>query len=144
MPSRRNYVTRSQVEEFSDITITDTAEADDQISMAEELIDSYVGSQDRFIAYKVTGKATEGTTTTLIDTSADGNISSGDDGWLTHCELHIIAGTNAGEKRFISAHDVSTSTVTVDAAFSSAIDSTSVYRITQVAKFPRKRDSENG
>ena len=53
--SRRGYLSQSELEQFADITVTNTTEADDRISQAEEIIDAYVGPQDKFLDYTIEG-----------------------------------------------------------------------------------------
>jgi hypothetical protein len=139
MASRRKYLTAAELEEYADIAISDQTEADDQISQAEELIDSYVGFQVKSVSSKFVGQATSGTTTTLVDISDDSPLNY-QDNYLSYCEVEIVAGTNAGERRSISSSAIATKSITVSPAFSSAIDSTSVYRIRQLGKFPRISD----
>jgi hypothetical protein len=136
MASRRKYLTAAELEEYADIAISDQTEADDQISQAEELIDSYVGFQVKSVSSKFVGQATSGTTTTLVDISDDSPLNYNDN-YLSYCEVEIVAGTNAGERRSISSSAIATKSITVSPAFTSAIDSTSVYRIRQLGKFPR-------
>ena len=147
--SRRQYCTIAELENYADIDVTDDNEAYDQISQAEAIVDAYVGRISKHIRDEFVGKATGGTTTTLIDTSDDSHIYNDfGDNYFTFCELQIIGGTNAGQSRPITGYDKSAGQVTVDYAFSSAIDSTSVYRIHQIGKFPRNCDydslTENG
>ena len=76
---------------------------------------------------RATGTADSGTTTTLVDDV----LSDTDDyynGWI----LRIVDGTNAGEERTVTDYDGATHTVTVDSAFSSAIDNTSKYVLTSL------------
>lgn len=138
--TKRGYITQSEVESYCDIAITDEDEAIERMELAEQIIDQYVGFQNKFLRYEVTGIATDGTTTTLIDTSGDSLLDSSVDGRYEYCTIQVLSGTNAGEERLIIDHDVSESTVEVHEAFSSAIDDTSVYRIYQLAKFPRAKD----
>lgn len=138
--TRRGYITKVEVESYCDIAITDSDEAIERMELAEELIDQYVGFQNKFLRYEVDGIATSGTTTTLIDTSGDSLLGSSVDGRYEYCTIQVLSGTNAGEERLIIGHDVSESKITVHEAFSSAIDDTSVYRIYQLAKFPRAKD----
>jgi hypothetical protein len=138
--TKRGYITKSEVEDYCDISITDDDEALERMELAEEIIDKYVGFQNSYQRYEITGVATDGTTTTLIDTSSDSILDSSIDGRYVRSVLHILSGTNEGEERLITAHDTSESTVTVHKAFTSTIDSTSVYRIYQLAKFPRAKD----
>lgn len=138
--SRRQYATLADIAEYSNVTVTDEDEAADQLSMAEEMIDAYVGPQEKHVNEEVIGQATGGTTTTLIDISGDSYLVAPEDDYYKYCEVEIIKGTNAGERRSITAYDQSTNKITVSPAFSSAIDSTSVYVIKQLGKFPRYCD----
>lgn len=106
------------------------------ISIAEKLIDKYVGWQNKFFPDRAYGKAESGTTTTLTDT----NLNNYPDNYFNRCWVKILEGTNAGEERFITDWDGATSTLTIDVAFSNAIDNTSVYIIEQKSKFPRNVD----
>ena len=76
----------------------------------------------------ITGTATSGSTTTLADTT---NLTGTHINQYNGYRLKITAGTNAGEARKVIAYDPSTNELTVDRAFSAAIDTTSVYRLTQ-------------
>ena len=141
MSSRRQYLSRYELIEYANINVTNTTEADDQISKAEEMIDAYVGHQDKAMDDDRYGVATSGTTTTLIDTSSDSPIHAQSyDDYFTYCEIEIIGGTNKGERRTITGFDASASQLTF-AAFTSAIDATSAYRIYQLGKFPREQDT---
>jgi len=140
--TKRGYITKSEVESYCDISITDDDEALERMELAEEIIDKYVGFQNSYQRYEVTGQATDGTTTTLIDTSSGSLLNDSLDGRYTRSMLHIISGTNEGEERLITDHDVSSGEVTVHKAFSNAIDSTSIYRIYQLPKFPRTKDTK--
>lgn len=137
--TKRGYATKSELESYADIAITDNAEAIERINLAEEIIDSYVGFQNKFMRYDITGQATSGTTTTLTDTSGDSQINGTNENRFSYCILQILSGTNAGEERTIISND-GDGVLTVESAFSSAIDSTSIYRIYQLGKFPRAID----
>jgi len=137
--TKRGYITKEEVENYCDIAITDDDEAIERMELAEEIIDKYVGFQNAFMRYERSGTATGGTTTTLTDTSSSSQVNSITENILSYCILEIISGTNSGESRMIISNDTS-GVLTVHSAFSSAIDSTSVYRIYQLAKFPRGVD----
>ena len=139
MASRRKYLTTTEAEEYADIVINDTPEADDQISQAEEMIDAYIGFQRKHIPIQFEGMATGGTTTKIIDTSDDSHLSYDKD-YFNYCEVEIVAGTNVGERRQIISSDSADKSVTVSDAFTTAIDSTSVFIIRQLGKFPRVQD----
>jgi len=80
----------------------------------------------------VTGKATSGTTSTIVDTT---NRKEVDDYWNAYV-VSVTAGTNIGKSRYITDFVYSTSTISVDTTtpFPVAIDSTSEYVI---GKIPR-------
>jgi len=137
--TKRGYVTKAEVETYCDINILDDTEAIERIEMAEEIIDEYVGFQRKFLQYDYYGIAESGTTTTLTDTSNDSTINALSENMLSYSVLEIISGTNAGESRIITGSSTA-GVVTVNSAFTSAIDSTSVYRIYQLGKFPRESD----
>jgi hypothetical protein len=68
------------------------------------------------------GTADSGTTTTLVD-----NALATTDDVYNGLELYITGGTNSGEHQTISDYDQASDTITVDTAFTSAIDNTSTY-----------------
>lgn len=138
--SRRQYVTQSDVEQFSNINITDANEADDQISQAEEMVDAYVGFQQKHIRGEHSGLATAGGDNYLIDTSGDSPLKSYEDDYFTYCQIEILGGTGRGQKRTITAFDLSSNKVTVSADWDTNPDATSFYVIKQLGKFPRHED----
>ena len=138
--TKRGYITKADVESYANISVTDDDEAIEYMELAEEVIDNYVGFQNRFMRYSVEGIATGGSTTTLVDTSSDSYLNDSLDGVYEYCTIKIIAGTNIGEERIISTHNKDTGTITVNTAFTSAIDTTSVYIVYQLGKFPREKD----
>lgn len=137
--SRRGYLSQDELKQFANITVLDATEADDQISQAEEIIDAYVRRTKKFFHGEYRGIATDGDTTHLIDTSGDSPFSFDND-YFKGCEIEIVGGTNAGARRRITAFDKATKKITVDSAFTSAIDDTSVYVIYQLGLFPRYQD----
>src|SRR5688572_26529234 len=136
MSSRRQYLTQEELSEFADVTITNGTEADDQISQAEEMIDSYVGFVKPFMRDQVEGMASSGSTTSLTLESLHQNAY--DDDYFTYCFVEIIGGTGAGQRRKITAS--TKAGVLTTETFSTAPDSTSFYRIFQLGKFPRQQD----
>lgn len=139
--SRRGYLSIDELEQFASVEVADSEidEYANKISKAEETIDSYIRYASKFIPFSRNGKATDGSITTLIDTSSDSPFNQDDD-YYKGCEVEILAGANAGERRRVSAYDKSTQKITVADAFSLAIDSTSVFEIYQVGLFPRVKD----
>lgn len=140
--SRRGYLSQDELKQYANITINDSDEADDVISQAEEMIDAYVGYVSPFLDknQEADGKATGGTTTTLIDTSEDNHLSR-TDGFFKGLELEFIGGTHAGERVRITDSVKDTRTLTFSPAVSGAVDDTDVYRIYQLGKFPRVQDT---
>ena len=80
------------------------------------------------------GTCTSGDTTSVIDSGASFYTTGSG---LQGCFVHIIAGTNAGEIRRITTNDGTDCTVTP--AFSSAIDTTSVYAIGGMHSFRKTK-----
>ena len=141
----RSYITIDELQTYADVGIDDTTYAQEQIAQAEEIIDSFVGTQKKFFASWVFGQATDGSTSTLVDTSGDTPFTQPDNffKWL---HVEIVAGTNEGLIRQIKSYDKATKTITLAEDFPAAIDSTSVFKIYQLAKFPRLCDvfAKNG
>lgn len=142
MSSRRNYLSQTELAEYADIIIEDTAEADDRITQAEEIIDAYVGTQDQFIEvnYNRTGLVTSATTNTLVDTSLYSALNKLDDDYFERCEVEIVKGTGSGQIRSIASSSKADGSITVVNNWTTAPDATSYYVIRQLAKFPRKKD----
>jgi hypothetical protein len=137
MASRRGYLSQEELAEMADITITDPTEADDQISQAEEIIDKYVGFQDKAMSYEITGLVASGGATSFTLEQIHQNNMQLD--YLKGCWIEIIGGTGAGQRRKITGQTYE-GVVTVESAFSPALDTTSYYRIWQLGKFPRSQD----
>jgi hypothetical protein len=137
MASKRAYLTQAELAEFADITITDTTEADDQITMAEEIIDAYVGAQDSFYKSTITNLASSGGASTLTLHTDHQNVYNND--YLAGCQIEIIGGTGSGQRRIISTQ-TKAGVVTVTEAWTTQPDSTSFYKIYQLGKFPRNQD----
>lgn len=142
MASRRGYLSQSELAEYADITITNSTEADDQISQAEEMIDSYVGYVQPFIPHDVRyfSTATAGGSNTLTDTSQKSIIRYFNNDYFIGCEIEIVAGTGQGQRRIISSYNKELNQVTVTQNWSTVPDATSGYRIYQLGKFPRQKD----
>lgn len=135
--SRRCYLSQAELQQFADITVTDATEADDQISQAEEIVDSYVGPQLRFYNQTLVRRASAGGGSTLTLHADDQNIFEND--YFKWCQVEIIGGTGEGQRRTITT-STKAGVLTVQTAWTSAPDSTSMYKIYQLGKFPRYRD----
>ncbi len=139
MTSRRNYLTIDELEEYADITVTEESEAEDQISQAEELIDAYVGHQDKAMPNSIRGEVSSATSSSVTDNDGGTGLDVGDD-YFVGCEIEIIGGTGAGQTRRITASSRSGKSVTVSPVFTTTPNTTSVFKIYQLGKFPRIQD----
>lgn len=135
--SRRGYLSQSEVEQFANITINDTDEADDRISQAEEMIDAYVGPQLKFFESDITGRASAGGSLNITLQTNQQNIYEID--YFKLCEVEIIGGTGAGQRRKCTG-STKAGVLTVDSAWTTTPDNTSFYKIYQLGKFPRQQD----
>lgn len=137
--SRRGYLSQEELAQFANIEIVIEAEADDQISQAEELVDSYVGYQEKFLNDAVLGMVSASSSDTFTLESSQQNQY--DINYFTLCEVEIVGGTGEGQRRKITA-STKAGVLTVDTAWTTSLDTTSFYRIYQLGKFPRKQDVE--
>jgi hypothetical protein len=135
--SRRGYLSQSELEEFANYTVTDTTEADDKISQAEEMIDAFVGSQIKHFESDITGRPAASGATSLTLQSNQQNLYDID--YFKLCEIEIIGGTGAGQRRKITGSTLA-GVLTVDSAWVNNPDTTSFYKIYQLGKFPREQD----
>lgn len=133
MASRRKYVTATEVNELCGTTPTDV-----QISEAEELIDAFVGFQEKFLRHEIDGLAFAGGASTITLESIHCNSYQANH--FTNCEIEIVGGTGAGQRRTIASSTYA-GVITVDTAFSPAPDNTSFYHIYQLGKYPRAKDA---
>jgi hypothetical protein len=135
--SRRGYLSQDELKQVANIVINDSTEADDVIGQAEELIDAFVGPQDTWLPYEVTGLlSSSGSTTSHTLKTSHQNVYHTD--YFKGCEMEIVGGTGAGQRKRIT-ESTKAGVLTTD-AFTVALDNTSFYRITQVGKFPRRKD----
>lgn len=133
--SRRGYVSKAEVAEYigADVaTVTDAI-----IGKAEELIDGFVGYHKKFFENEIHGKATGAGANTLTLDILHQNIYDND--YFALCEIEIIGGTGAGQRRKITA-STRAGVLTLDANWTTSLDTTSYYQIYQLGKFPRKQD----
>lgn len=135
--SRRGYLSQTELAQYANISITNTTEADDVISQAEELIDAYVGFQIKHLEEIVTGRAATAGASTLTLQSSQQNVYDVD--YYALCEIEILGGTGAGQRRKITG-STKTGVLTVDTAWTTTPDTTSFYKIYQLGKFPRIED----
>lgn len=132
MATKRNYLTSTELNAYLGITATDA-----EIERAEELIDAWVGFQERFLHRTVRGEVTNSATNKIIDDQGGLYIT---DDYFKGAELEIIGGTGLGEIRKITASSRDEKSITYDGA-NIAVDTTTVFVLRQVGKFPRHKDA---
>lgn len=137
--SRRGYLSQDELEQFANIAVTDTSEADDRISQAEEMIDAYVGAQNKYMTESVKGVCAAVASTTFTLESSQQNVYDID--YFKLCEVEILGGTGAGQRRKITG-STKAGVCTIDAAWSTNPTTSSFYKISQIGKFPRHCDVE--
>lgn len=136
--SRRGYLSAEELEQYSDIEVIDDDEAADQISQAEEIIDSFVGYQQKFLQSEFRGLvASVPTTTSFTIRTLDQNQF--ENNYFKGCEVEIIGGTGEGQRRRIT-QSTKAGVCTVEQAWTVTPDVTSYYAIYQLGKFPRYCD----
>lgn len=135
MASNFRYVTTTEADAYTGKTTTDA-----MINLAEEIIDDYVGFHNKYVHGDYFGMVTSATSTSLVDNSANSNITPADSGYFSKAHVFIVSGTGEGQKRYITTHNTN-GTLTIDEAWTTTPDTTSVYRVVQLAKFPRVQDS---
>lgn len=139
MASARRYTTIAEVQQYADVTSTNDTEFEDRISQCEELIDAYVGVQERFIDDEVVSSVTAVNGLTITDTSSTSQLQATDDTYAG-CYIEIIGGSGIGNRRWIVSSSYANKSITYEGS-SIGADTTSVYRIFQLGKFPRCADA---
>ena len=135
--SRRGYLSKTELSQFANINVTDNDEADDVISQAEEMIDGWVGFQDKFMDYEVQGRvyaATANTITLQLDQQGAYDVD-----FFKGCEIEMLGGVSIGDRRKVTG-STKEGILTVDENWTTTPDTTSFYRIYQLGKFPRQCD----
>jgi hypothetical protein len=135
--SRRMYLSADELEQYASIEITDTEEARNRISKAEEMIDTYVGAQNKFLNYPIYGRPDSATISSLTLRSLDQNKYYDD--FFALCEIEITNGTGQGQRLTIT-HSTKAGVLTLLDNWLSIPDTTSFYQISQLGKFPRVED----
>lgn len=138
--SNRGYITsKEQIEQLANITVTDEDEMWDQVNAAEQLVDQWVGHQEKAYSGQVVGAVTAVDGRTIYDTSGTTHLFVTSNAYAG-CTLEIVGGTGVGQTRRIVSSSRDDRSVTLAEAFTTEPDTTSVFRIHQLAKFPRKKD----
>lgn len=138
MASKRGYLTIAELEQFADITVTDDTEAEDRISQAEELIDAYVGFQEKAVPETLRGLASTGGANSLTLQLNQQNLYEKD--YFKGCQIEIIGGLGVGQ-RSVCTGSTKAGVLTFQDTLSTALNNTSFYQIYQLGKFPLLCDS---
>lgn len=139
MASKRQYATIAEVEEYADVTSTDADEFEDRITQAEELIDAWVGFQQKAVYQVYQGEVSSVNGQTIYDTGSGSPLASKDN-FFKGCTIEIIGGGGAGASRTIASSDYTDRSLTYEGDAIAGLDATSVFKIYQLGKFPRYKD----
>lgn len=131
--TKRNYIS------LADAQAAVSSATLDRLDRAEQAIDDYVGFQERHISGVFQGTVSAATNTTLTDTNPSSQLHI-IDGYFTRCLIEIVGGTGAGQVRLISDSSYDDRKLTITDAWSTTPDTTSFYKVYQLAKFPRVQD----
>ena len=137
--SRRGYLSQDELEQFANIAVTDSTEADDQISQAEEIIDGFVGFQEKWFVVTIKGRCSTAGGSTYFYLDSD-HLSVYQKNYFIGMEVEILGGTGVGQRRRISESAYASGKITVADAWTTNPDTTSFFKIYQLGKFPRRGD----
>lgn len=139
MASRRAYATIAQVLAVTGLTVTDA-----DITLAEQIIDQFVGYQDMFLdkdfANSIEGLVSSPASSTTQFTPEQRHSGIYQNNFFSGCEVEFLGGTGGGQRTVIASSDYLSGVITFRDALTTPVDGTSAYRIYQLAKFPRKKD----
>lgn len=136
--TRRKYATVTDCTNYDSTISTPSIE---DISQAEEFIDSYLGYQCKFLEETLFGRVANPVTGTSFYLEAGRHQNAFQDNRFTYCVVEIVDGTGAGQIRTISASTLA-GKVTIDDAWATNPDTTSHYQIYQLSKFPRNDEGD--
>lgn len=138
--SLRNYITSDDLADVIDMADVSDPDLDEMISAAEEFIDDYVGAQDKFYSNEVTGQISAIVGKTIYDTNGTSPLIQLAQDYFLGCVIEIIGGTGIGQIQRITTSSRDDKSITVAEEWDTTPDSTSVYRLYQIGKFPRHKD----
>lgn len=114
---------------------------DAQVALAEELIDVYVGVQDKHFKNEYDGEITSLLSgNKVIDASSLSQLKQQNTNIFARCVIELVTGDAAGTIRLITASNGDDYSVTYDGDAISGIQVGDIFRIYQLAKFPRQKD----
>lgn len=133
MSTARNYIETSDV----------SGATDAQVALAEEIIDQYVGVQKKHIPGEYDGIVSSILSgNKIIDSSSLSQLGPGQNtNVYARCVIEIITGSAAGEIRLISASSGSEQSITYSGDAISGLAVDDIFKIYQLAKFPRVKDA---
>lgn len=137
----RNYLSVADLAKIANISVLDNDEALRQLDRAEEAIDDYVGYHEKAVPINFRGIITSISSDglTIIDTSSNTQLHQLT-GYYSRCVIEIIDGTGIGQVRYITSSSYADYSVTIIDAWDTKPDTTSSFRIYQLAQFPRNVD----
>lgn len=133
MATRRNYISSSQVPGGA---------TDAQVALAEEIIDNYVGVQNKHVPDEFDGEISSILSgNKLIDTSSLTQLGpSANQNYFAKCVIEFLTGEHAGTIRTLTASDGSDYSVTYEGDALANLAVGDIFRIYQLGKFPRQKD----
>lgn len=132
MATLRNYIKESQYP--ADATAA-------QVALAEEIIDAYVGVQDRDISSEHDGEVTSILSgNIIIDTSSRSDLASPADDYYARCVIEILSGEAVSEIRSIKSSVRLTQEIEYEGDAIDGLAVGDIFRIYQLGKFPRQKD----
>jgi len=134
MASNRQYVSSAEVATYT----SSSAPTDNAISLAEEIIDGYLGPQDKAVSDIIYGRVSAATANTITLEIAR-HINVFQNNYFLYCYCEILDGTGAGQRQIIKSSTYA-GVVTLVGNWTTPPDSTSHYKIYQLGKFPRQQD----
>ncbi len=133
--TKRNYVPLATVQ-------VQTAAADlTDLDLAEQLIDQYVGFQDRAVGAEYRGiiSALTNSNKTIEDTNNTSQLNFLDN-YFAFCVIEMLTGDAAGEVRPIISSVKADRTITIKDAWTNTPAVGDVFKVYQLGKFPRCKD----
>lgn len=135
----RNYISITDLQTLASINVTNSGEALRHIARAEEAIDDYVGYQPKHVTTVFQGMVSSVSGKNVIDVNPASQLHI-IDGYFARCVIEIIGGTGAGQVRYIADSNYDNRSVSIVDDWDTPPDTTSFYRVYQLAKFPRVDD----
>ena len=134
--TKRNYIPLATVQ-------AQTAAADlTDLDFAEQVLDNYVGHQDKAVEGNYQGQITSLLTKTVIDTNSSTQLNVTDD-YFKYCVIEMLSGNAAGEIRPIISSSKDNKSVTLKDDWTTTPAVGDYFKVYQFGKFPRQCDSTN-